>query len=359
MKTKLLLFTGIVALFTSCSGQTAEQANNAEKPEEPFAKGETVTEPSNNIMVVYQDRKNTYWFGSWQDGVYKYDGQRLIHFTAKDGLPASRVDEIKEDKHGNIYFTTSKGVCRYNGTQFVTLTEAMTDNNNWKLNPDDLWFKNSRYDGYVYRYDGSKLYSLKLPPSKPGEEHIRKYPNGPSPYGVYCIYRDNKGNIWFGTAVSGACRYNGSGFDWILEQDVTEFHNGPSNGVRSIAEDRNGDFWFNTDYRYSIYSSSTPGGKFYNRVKSVGSLDGNKNGSLSEYLSIIKDDNNDLWIATYHAGIWKYDGAKITHYPVQVNSKDITVFCIYKDNKGGLWLGTHENGAFKFNGKTFEKWSAR
>jgi hypothetical protein len=23
--------------------------------------------------VIYQDKKNTYWFGSWQTGVYRYD----------------------------------------------------------------------------------------------------------------------------------------------------------------------------------------------------------------------------------------------------------------------------------------------
>jgi ligand-binding sensor domain-containing protein len=58
---------------------------------------------------------------------------------------------------------------------------------------------------------------------------------------------------------------------------------------------------------------------------------------------------------TYRDGVWKYDGMKITHYAVQDNSKDITLFSIYKDNNGDLWLGTHENGAYKFNGKTFEK----
>ena len=60
-------------------------------------------------------------------------------------------------------------------------------------------------------------------------------------------------------------------------------------------------------------------------------------------------------MVTYRDGVWKYDGTKVSHYPVQHNSKDITLFSIYKDNNGDLWLGTHENGAFKFNGTTFEK----
>jgi hypothetical protein len=56
------------------------------------------------------------------------------------------------------------------------------------------------------------------------------------------------------------------------------------------------------------------------------------------------------------SGVWKYDGTKVTHYPVRlIHGKDITLFSIYKDNNGELWLGTHENGAYKFNGNTFEK----
>jgi hypothetical protein len=48
---------------------------------------------------------------------------------------------------------------------------------------------------------------------------------------------------------------------------------------------------------------------------------------------------------------------KTTHYVVQDNSKNISLFSIYKDNNGVLWLGTHENGAYKFNGTTFEKFT--
>jgi len=84
-------------------------------------------------------------------------------------------------------------------------------------------------------------------------------------------------------------------------------------------------------------------------------LDGKNNGNLIEYLSIAKDNNNELWIVTYNAGVWRYDGSNITHYPVQDDGKHINLFSIYKDNNGDLWLGTQANGVFKFNGKTFKK----
>ena len=181
-------------------------------------------------------------------------------------------------------------------------------------------------------------------------------PSLPNHFGVYSIYKDIKGNIWFGTNPVGVCRYDGKSFEWITEEDVTEFRNEGANGVRSIAEDKNGDFWFNTEYRYSVYDIATvKSNTFYTRHESIGGLDGKKDSDLDEYLSIVKDNHNNLWFVTYLNGVWKYDGTNITHYAVQDNLKDITVFSIYKDNKGELWLGTHEHGAYKFNGTTFEK----
>jgi ligand-binding sensor domain-containing protein len=351
----------VLTFLTSCNVQTNTQTHNSEKLNEPPSIGDTVRELSNNIMVIHHDRENNYWFGSWKDGLYKYDGKVMIHFTTKDGLPDNRIEEIKEDKLGIIYFNTSKGLCQYNGKSFLKLTETISAENDWDLHPDDIWFKSLEHPGYIYRFNGGNLFRLKFPKSELGEDYIQKHPNYPNPYAVYCIYKDSKRNIWFGTATLGVCRYDGKSFDWISEQDVTEIHDGPANGVRSITEDKNGDFWFNTEYRYSVYNknsstkTNTDNSAFYDRVKSIGYLDGKKDGDLNEFLSIIKDHNNNLWIAIYLNGVWKYDGEKISHYPIQINEKNIPIYCLFKDNNGDIWLGTHENGAFKFNGKTFNK----
>ncbi len=349
-------------MLTSGFGNTPAQSVLSIKRSEPHtAFGDTVREMSNNIMVIYQDTKDNFWFGSWQDGLYKYDGNSMIHFTSKDGLLSNRVEEIKEDNLGNVYINTSKGLCQYKGGRFLTISETMDAYSSWTLKPDDLWFKCLEYNGYVYRLDGNNLYKLQLPKSKLGEDYMKEHPNYPNPYQVYCIYKDSNHNIWFGTSTLGVCRYNGISFDWISEQDLTEIHNGPSNGVRSIVEDKSGYFWFNTAYRYNVYNripgtkANTENAIFYDRIKSIGCLDGNEGGDLNEYLSIIKDDKNNLWIAFYLHGVWKFDGENIIHYPIEVNAKNIPIYSLYKDKNGNIWLGTHENGVYKFNGQAFDK----
>jgi len=343
MKLNILLFLSILTLLTSCHGQTTDKKINTNQ----FINGDTVNEIGSSIMVVYQDKKNNYWFGSWATGVYKYDGKTLINYTTKHGLQNNRIDEITEDKSGNIYFigvSPNSTITKFDGQSFTKITA--TPSNEWKLQANDLWLRNAYQTENVIRFDGTTFYELTIP----------KPPKLSNPFEIYSIYKDKEGNIWFGTNPVGVCRYDGKSFEWITEEDVTEFRNEGANGVRSITEDKNGDFWFNTEYRYSVYDSTTlKSNKFYTRHASIGGLDGKTDSDLDEYLSTVRDNNDNLWFVTYRSGVWKYDGTKITHYVVQDNSKDITLFSIYKDNKGDLWLGTHENGAYKFNGQKFER----
>jgi ligand-binding sensor domain-containing protein len=345
IKQYLFVFFNALIFLTSCNGLTPKQQLKTST----LVKGDLVSELGSSIMVIYQDTKEAYWFGSWKTGVYKYDGKELTNYTTKHGLPNNRIDEIKEDEFGNIYFTSchpTSTIVKFDGNTFTILSSIPS--NNWQLKPTDMWFKHAYRNEKVYRYDGNNLYELPLP----------KPPHLSNPFEIYSIYKDSKGKIWFGTNPVGVCRYDGKSFEWITEEDVTEFRDEGANGVRSMVEDKNGDFWFNTEYQYGIYDSTTlKSNKFYTRHTSVGSLDGQKNSDLDEYLSTVKDNNNHLWFVTYLDGVWKYDGTKITHYPVLEQSKQIALFSIYKDNKGDLWLGTHENGAYKFNGTSFEKFT--
>lgn len=343
-KLNSLTFFILLLLLTSCHSQTTAPKDKTDI----LLEGSAVEELDMSIMVIYQDKQNNYWFGSWETGIYKYDGEEITNYTTKHGLLNNRIDEIKEDRLGNMYFSSANAhseLSKFDGKTFTTLKAIPSAD--WKLDSTDLWFKYSYNNtGKVYRFDGKNLFELSFP----------NPPNLPNPFDVYSIYKDSRGNLWFGTNPVGVCRYDGKSFDWITEEDVTEFRNEGANGVRSILEDQNGDFWFNTEFRYSVYDNKNQkSDQFYSRHKSIGGLDGKKNSNLDEYLSCVIDSDNNLWFVTYLDGVWKYDGSTITHYPILENSKQIPVFSIYKDNKGVLWLGTHANGAYKFNGTGFEK----
>ena len=349
--------------------KSAGQGNSASNDQGvTVAKGEIVTELDKAILYIFQAKDNTYWFGSNVQGVYHYNGRTITHFTTKDGLASGRIRGIQEDKAGNIYFTTYEGISKFDGKAFSTLSvPAGAPAAEWKKQPDDLWFVGAQDTGVVYRYDGKSLHRLALPKTKIGEEQAARFPRSRfpnaigSPYDVYTIVKDRRGNLWFGTASAGACRFDGQSMRCLYEQHLTETEGGGSFGIRSILEDKAGAFWIcNTRYRYRIDPKDAPDpGKGlikYKREKGIDSLKSPDGRDHVYFMSIVEDEKRVLWMAAGDGtGVWRYDGDKVTRYPVKDGAKEITLFSIYKDNRGDLWLGTHEAGAYKFNGTTFEK----
>jgi ligand-binding sensor domain-containing protein len=317
--------------------------------------GDTVKELGANIMVIYHDKNNNHWFGSWESGLYRYDGKTIIHYSTDDILSDNRIDEIKEDILGNVFFNNRGVMIRFDGEQFRTLSTTSSSSTEWALKPDDVWFKGIQDSGLVYRYDGKQVHRLRFPRTKAGDEHTDTFPNvGYSPYDVYTIYKDSKGNVWFGTASLGVCLYNGRTFTWLGKNDLA-FDVETSFGIRSIIEDSDGKFMFsNSLHRYRVYGEDND--ISYALEKGIGSLDGRTDGDLVAIMSMVRD-GDDLWMATYRQGVWRYNGRDIVHFPVQNKGEDITVYSIYRDNSGKIWLGTHDNGAYHFNGKTFDRFA--
>jgi ligand-binding sensor domain-containing protein len=317
----------------------------------------TVTQLDKTIWTIYQDKKSNYWFGSKENGVYFYNGQQLKHITNENGLVSNEIRGIQEDANGNIFFDTEKGVSKFDGRTFKTLQIANPASplNNWVLKPDDLWFRMGFKSG-AYRFDGKYLHYLKFPTSPQENMFYMKNPNTSlKPYGLYTIYKDRKGYMWFGTASLGVCRYDGRTLNWHYEEQLQTTPNGGDFGTRAIFEDKNGKFWINnTRFRYVIetygYKSVT-----FKKESGVGYLNKNKKMEFPFFLSITEDNKGNLWMATYENGVWKYNGKELIHFPIKDGETDVLLFTIYKDNKGVLWLGTHNAGVYTFNGHSFEK----
>ncbi len=362
MKLNTLLLFHLLALLASCNGPSAHK-NASDKA--ALVLGDTVSALSKSIWIVFQATNGDYWFGSDTDGVYRFDGKKIINYSAEDGLNSHRTRSIQEDKVGNIYISNLEGIFQFDGHKFTPLSaiKSKSASENWKLQTTDLWFHTLGKNGEKgpYRYDGNKLYQLEFPKHYMADEYFASFPNNAwSPYEVYSIYKDSKGTMWFGTSNFGICRYDGKSLSWLYEGHLTNTPDGGSFGIRSIVEDAKGQYWFcNTRYRYNISPDSIKeNGKLLIPYEKEKGMDGIKSAAGDNYvyfMSAIKDKAGNLWMATYNQGAWKYDGGKATHYPIKDGTKDVTLFSIYEDRQGEIWLGTHETGAYKFNGTTFEK----
>lgn len=310
----------------------------------------TTARIDHNIRSIFQDKKGNYWFGTNATGVYRYDGKTVKQFTEKQGLSNNQIQSIQEDNSGNIWFATGLfGVSRFDGQIFTTFSnkENLQLNNgaasNWKMEPGNLWFYAG---GGVYRYGNNSLAYLPLDP-----DNLEASPYNLSRYAVYCILKDSKGNLWFGTQAEGVCLYDGKSFTWFTEKGLA----GPA--VLGLFEDSKGNIWFGNNgsglFRYDGKSLVN-----FTEEKGLGNKEFGISGqpgpeTLARIYSINEDRNGNLWIGTVDAGVWRYDGNNLTHFTAKEGLIGDAVNTIYKDKKGELWFGTDSNGVFRFDGTSF------
>ena len=88
MQLYLLLLFCTLTILTSCNGQNTSISNSRNST---ITLGDTVSELSKSIWIVFQATNGDYWFGSDTSGVYRFDGKTIINFSTSDGLSSNRI----------------------------------------------------------------------------------------------------------------------------------------------------------------------------------------------------------------------------------------------------------------------------
>lgn len=356
---KIFLLVFITTQFISCNGQT--KSNNDSSNVAAAEIGKIVFELDDQIWDIFQDKKGNYWFGSNGTGVYHFDGKILKQFTTSDGLVNNQIRNIQEDKEGNIYIETAEGISKFDGAKFTDLKVKKSSNNQWKLEPNDLWFGYDAND--LYRYDGTSLIELKLPRKDLNKafgntmEEVSFESNNYNPYTVYGVNKDKEGNIWFGTVTAGAFRYDGKSFIWFGEKELSTLPDGRVPGVRSMIEDKDGYFWLSNFYSKYKINPNLPKG--YEKLKAVDLPKEITKDKILYFNAGITDKKGNLWMTTYGGGVWKYDGKTLLNFEINNGTVDVLLINIYQDKNGTIWLGTNNDGVYKQSGNNFEKFEPK
>lgn len=366
------MILGVVALSCNTSDNT-RISNSGAGDQKSIAKeaiqsdtplGHAAKEIGKSINFIFQDRNNNYWFSTNGDGVYRYDGKRLIQFTQKDGLLNDYVGKIQEDLEGSLWFSCVYGISRFDGKLFTSFTskDALKaidkEREEWRLSDDDLWFGAG---GGAYRYDDYSFSFFTLPVCT-ADSRKSNPTNSENPfsdpmhsYSIYCSMKDRNGNVWFGTQTLGVCRFDGKEFTWFTEKGLS----GPA--VRGLFEDSKGNLWFGNNgsgvFRYDPETNRLTNFTKENGLSNDEFVISGKQGPgrLARVWSINEDDHGNLWFGTVDAGVWRYDGKLLTNYTIKDGLSTNAINTIFKDNKGVLWFGTDGGGVCQFNGLSFSK----
>jgi ligand-binding sensor domain-containing protein len=123
-----------------------------------------------HVRSIMEDSKGNLWIGNNGIGVLKYDGEKVINFTAQQklkkeetkGNSLDRVFSIGEDGSGNIWFGTVEfGVWRYDGSSMknFTIKDGLESKHIWEIyksKQGELWFGGATPSG-VFRFNGKSF----------------------------------------------------------------------------------------------------------------------------------------------------------------------------------------------------------
>lgn len=301
-----------------------------------------------NVQCILQDKTGNLWFGTTENGLYKYDGKSFTQYLVADGLNSNNVYTLFEDKDGKFWIGTEVGLCLYDGKAFAEIKIPLPKNlppnyrdKHWvfsiiQAKNGQLWF--ATIDG-VYIFDGKSFTPFIINESASGYVSTN--------HNMERILEDKAGNIWFGARTdNGVYRYDGKS---VTKFELVElFQDGPTPKPHGWGwpqvQDKNGNIWFSNwggAYRYD--------GKSFTSFTKEDGLHG-------EVMRIIEDEKGNLWFGGAF-GISRYDGKSFTRFTSKDGLHSSGVWSILEDESGNLWIGTRETGLFLYNGETFITYS--
>lgn len=117
-----------------------------------FSINNNISIACNIINYIYHDGKGTVWFAT-EGGLCAYEPitNKLLIYTAKDGLPADVVYGILEDRNNNLWISTSKGLARFT----PSTREIRIFNKSQGLLTDQFNYRSAYKDGNGNMYFGS------------------------------------------------------------------------------------------------------------------------------------------------------------------------------------------------------------
>ncbi|MCB0636285.1 MAG: hypothetical protein KDC54_06690 [Lewinella sp.] len=358
----------IIAVLLSCAQQSPADPVAAAEPAPVIDRarldGSDTTlylKFTSGIRSILEDSRGNFWFGSHQEGLARFDGERITYFTLEDGLSDGQIRTIREDANGLIWFEGGRGLSYHDG---IRITEATVRDysaiHDWHSAPTDLWFKGDEVNGYnareeqpgVYRFDGSRLIFQAFP--------IRVGAGEESYYSVSTpAVKGKDGKVWFGTygAVIG---YDGHSFTVIddkllgLNEETGFLH------VRSLFEDSRGNLWIGNNgigvLKFdgeTIENFSEQQGLVHPDSQHSGQT--SPPGTLEHVFSIGEDRDGNLWFGDRDTGAWRFDGQSLDNY-TQVDGLPTThIWAMYRDRQDILWFGMGDGSVCRFIGDSFVK----
>jgi ligand-binding sensor domain-containing protein len=284
--------------------------------------------PSSVLYRVFNDSRGFLWI-SGNTGITRFDGRHFITYGVAEGLADNEVFDIAEDKEGNIWFTTLRGIAGYITTEgfihsfaprvfgdsvFVNCIHHDKDNR--------LWVADRQNNIYVFQHD-SLVQKLHL------DDKAR----------IDAFIEDTKGRMWFTT--------NNTSVIYYLEGSQIKT-------LRIYAEDKS----FFTAHRSILLRSGLLALYGYDHfevidpnTKEIVYKQSFESENTGKIIGIYEGNDFRLWVGTTN-GINVYTRNKNMGYDIDQREilKGEKITSITQDFEGHYWVSTINKGLIFIHG---------
>jgi ligand-binding sensor domain-containing protein len=245
--------------------------------------------PHNNIKCVAADNSGNIWFGSTA-GLTKYNGTTMTTYTTTNGLPDNNVNRIVVAQNGDILIATNNGLSRYNG---ATFTNSLTGNI------------------------------------------------------IRTVFEAANGNLWAGTSGGGVKRYTTTWTTYTTSNGI------PHNFVNTITQDLNGNIWIGTSEGLARFNGTT-----WTTFTNINGL----NNEADQVISSHCDNNGILWFGSKPSfniggGVTRYNGTTFTHFNTPEGLAGKQIEDMTADPKNRKWFASFTSGISYFKDDNYPQYS--
>jgi len=265
---------------------------------------------------IFEDSNGIMWIGSNDEGIQKISRDSVLqHISTADGLPNNSIRGFVEDRFKNVWVGTAAGIVYITPGGTIVVPETTEDVNLAHVLVNQLycdtagriWMITNEIGG-VYVYAGNSFQRYK---------DLDDYGN----FLVTSIAQDKNGNFWFGLNQDGIVK--------VSNGKVTRIESGTlldKEPTYNIYCDESGSIWFGsekglvlyTEGKFSVYDDNTP----------------IANASINK---IMEDREGNIWVATDNGGVGKISLGKF-----RMNKLNYAVNAICEGKSGEVWIGTDE-----------------
>lgn len=279
--------------------------------------------PSSETYDIEQDNDGNIWIAS-DRGVVKYDGQKFVTFTKKDGLSDDVVLQIYKDPLGRIWFVSMvKDLCYYENGEIKSYRYNYQIRKHFK-NVDDVEkgilvlkdksvFLSVNHSGTIKIDSKGKLTKLS---QEKGTVHVFSFGEKEIWSVKGNLYAEDKSlpiKIYYSKQHSKS---------FLVTKDYL------NNPRKKLAKCQNTVYLLNNNHIFNLSTKKKIPVFYENQIVHINGI------------------NNQLWVGYLSHGIQVYQLKKGKTILTKSLLNNYSVTNSYKDSKGGYWFTTLEAGVF-------------